>query len=84
MATKTKFVKFIGACAINGHQIEVREQECGGVVLRHERHGKHSGVSKVYGSIDQLNERLEKTELSGAQLLNIILGEMGVTGFPAV
>jgi len=84
MATKTKFVKFIGACAINGHQIEVREQECGGVVLRHERHGKHSGISKVFGSLEQLEDKLEKTELAGAQLLNAMLGEMGVTGFPAI
>lgn len=84
MAKKTtKFVKFIGGCAINLHQIEVREAEDGHVILRHERGGKHSGVSKVFGSIEQLDQHLEKTGLSGAQLLNFMLGEMAVKGFPA-
>ncbi len=77
----TKFVKFIGDCALNHHMVEMRKDWDGSCLLRHELAGKRSGIEKSFFSVAEVEEFCG--DLSGAAQLNEVLGKMGVSGFPA-
>lgn len=77
-------MRSIGMCRINGNGVDLYSLKDKKALLVHDVLGRISGISMEFDSMDSAVEWIEKTagESSGAQRLNLVLGGLGVDGFP--
>jgi hypothetical protein len=84
MSNNTKFICYLGNISINGHSVEVRENENGTVIVRHVLHRWHTGKYKLFENVAAYESFINSFNCVSAKGLSDVLGSLGVDGFPCI